>query len=415
MATIISYVKGTVYRHIDRPTFEGELVCPKCGTRDVRLHKYRYRRPQHIHAEKKCRLVIKVPKCQCLNPKCTVKYFTRPIIEARPRARHSQAARGKAKKLYRSGNVSLRGVEAQMREDFHNGAGKSSVLRWHKSELGQDYPELSKLVFSGVLIVDETYSRTAGKRDYVLICVDPINHIAIHLVIEKLDTDSVAEALGAIKDLGANPDVIVSDLAGYYPEAFARVWPKAKRQLCWFHVMQLLNKYLWEAITNYTKKLDKEEAKRIRNMRWKLLSGRERLSEKDVALLRELMASHRDSVLEIGTALRDGLRQVMNLNRGKEEARKALAALLGDGGRELAEGDPALAHIIKLFDTFFEQMITYMDDRQVPRTSNGAERENRAWRAIERKRYGWVTKNGKEAFLVVKQGFRTPARQPPSP
>jgi hypothetical protein len=301
-----------------------------------------------------------------------------------------------------------------MREDFHNSAGKSSVLRWHQDELAQDYPVLSKLTFSHVLVVDEVYSRTAGQKDYVLGGVDPINHTTVHVIIEKLDANSVGEALQVIKDLGANPQVIVSDLASYYPEAFAQAWPKAKRQLCWFHIMQLVNKYLWEAISNYTKKLDKQEAKRIRKLRWKLLSGQERLSEKDVGLLRELMASHKDSVLEIGTALRDGLREVMNLNRGKHEARKALETLLANGGRELAQSDPALTHIVQLFDNFFEQMITYLDDRLVPRTSNHAERNNRRWRAIERKRYGWVTKRGKQAFLVVKQGFRAPQREPPS-
>lgn len=354
----ITYVDGIVYRHINQPTYDGDLVCPDCQTSDVELHKYRYRKPKHIHAESPCRLIIKVGKYRCLNPNCSRKYFTRRIREAEPHARHSQAAKAKAKKLYRKGNASLREVQTQMREDFHNSAGKSSVLRWHQDELTQDYPEVDKLTFSHVLVIDEVYSRTAGERDYVLSGVDPINHITIHAIIEKLDADTVGEALQVIKDLGANPQVIVSDLASYYPEAFAQVWPKAKRQLCWFHVMQLVNKYLWEAISNYTKKLDKEEAKRIRKLRWKLLSGRERLSEKDRELLRELMASHKDSVLEVGTALRDGLREVMNLNLDKEHARRALAALLGDGGRELAHRDPALAHIVELFDQFFEQMIT---------------------------------------------------------
>jgi len=288
------------------------------------------------------------------------------------------------------------------------------VLRWRQDELESDYPQVTQLGFSHVLVVDELYSRTAGDKDFVLTCVDPVNHITLRLIIDKkLDADNLGDALQVVKGLGAQPQVIVSDLASYYPEAFAQVWPKAARQLCWFHVMQLVNKYLWEAMSNYTKTLDKEEAKRIRKMRWKLLSGQERLSQKDAALLREVIASHQGSVLEIGTALRDGLRGVMNLHRGKEEARKALQALLGDGGRELAQADPSLAHIVELFDTFFEQMTTYLDDRSVPRTSNHAERDNRKFRSIERKRYGWVTKHGKQAFLIVLQGFRTPPRQPP--
>jgi hypothetical protein len=377
------------------------------------LFRYRYVTPKHIHTDKPCRLIIKVGQYKCLNPRCERKYFTRSIKEVQPHARHSREARNKAKKLYRKGNASLREVQAQMREDFHNSAGKSSVLRWHQDELESDYPQITQLSFSHVLVVDELYSRTAGDKDFVLTCVDPVNHITLRLIIDKkLDADNLGDALQVVKELGAEPQVIVSDLASYYPEAFAQVWPKAARQLCWFHVMQLVNKYLWEAMRNYTKTLDKEEAKRIRKMRWKLLSGQERLSQKDTTLLRELMASHQDSVLEIGTALRDGLREVMHLQQGKEEARKALKALLGSGGRELAQSDPSLAHIVELFDNFFEQMITYLDDHSVPRTSNHAERDNRKFRSIERKRYGWVTKGGKQAFLVVLQGFRTP---PPHP
>ena len=345
----------------------------------MHLFRYRYLTPKHIHTERPCRLIIKVGQYECLNPQCERKYFTRPIKEAQPHARHSREAKNKAKKLYRRGNASLREVQVQMRDDFHNSAGKSSILRWHQRELDSDYPQVSQLRFSHVLVVDELYNRTAGDKDFVLTCVDPVNHITLRLIIgKKLDADSLGEALQVVKELGANPQVIVSDLASYYPEAFAQVWPKAARQLCWFHVMQLINKYLWEAISSYTKTLDREEAKRIRKMRWKLLSGRERLSDKDAELLRELMASHQGSVLEIGTALRDGLRAVMNLHRGKEEARKALEALLGDGGRDLARSDPFLPHIVELFDNFFEQMITYLDDPFVPRTSNHAETESSA-------------------------------------
>lgn len=38
--------------------------------------------------------------------------------------------------------------------------------------------------------------------------------------------------------MGADPQVIVSDLWAAYPEALRQVWPTAQRQLCWFHVMQ---------------------------------------------------------------------------------------------------------------------------------------------------------------------------------
>ncbi|MGQ9677240.1 MAG: hypothetical protein ACUVX1_16375 [Chloroflexota bacterium] len=157
-------------------------------------------------------MTIKVGQYKCLNPRCQRKYFTRSIREVQPHARHSREAKNKAKKLYRKGNASLLEVQAQMREDFHNSAGKSSVLRWHQRELESDYPQIAGLGFSHVLVVDELYSRTAGDKDFVLTCLDPVNHITLRLIIDKkLDADSLGEALQVVKSLGAEPTVIVSD------------------------------------------------------------------------------------------------------------------------------------------------------------------------------------------------------------
>ena len=63
------------------------------------------------------------------------------------------------------------------------------------------------------------------------------------------------------------------------------------------------------------------------------------------------------------------------------------------------------------FVQHFEQLITYLDQPGVPRTSNHAERANRHYRACTRPRYGWKTRAGQQALLIVLQGFHgsTPA------
>ena len=57
------------------------------------------------------------------------------------------------------------------------------------------------------------------------------------------------------------------------------------------------------------------------------------------------------------------------------------------------------------FVQHFEQLITYLDQPGVPRTSNHAERANRHYRACTRPRYGWKTRAGQQALLIVLQGF----------
>ena len=57
------------------------------------------------------------------------------------------------------------------------------------------------------------------------------------------------------------------------------------------------------------------------------------------------------------------------------------------------------------FVQHFEHLITYLDQPGVPRTSNHAERANRRYRACTRPRYGWKTRAGQQALLIVLQGF----------
>jgi hypothetical protein len=41
----------------------------------------------------------------------------------------------------------------------------------------------------------------------------------------------------------------------------------------------------------------------------------------------------------------------------------------------------------------------------VPCTSNAAERANRRYRAVARRRYSWKTAAGQQAMLIALQGF----------
>jgi hypothetical protein len=424
----VTIIDPVVYRHIDQPHYLGPLACPPCGTQEIAFHSFRPRIVEHLALEQPTCLVLRLPKYACLNPACAQKYFTPPVAEAAPFAHTSQLLQQTSSQLYRGGKLALRDVETHLRSLLHTGTGKSSVLRWHQTSLGQDYPHPQRLAFSSVLCIDEVYDEVAGRRLPLFCCVDPVAHITIRIPIEKADAESLAAAMQQVRALGANPTVIVSDLWAAYPEALQRVWPKARRQLCWFHVMQWVTRKLARLLKEHAQTLPEEQRKELNRLRFLLLASPEkqtRLSQRQQAQLSAAWELIRGSVVEEAIQLRNDLRVVLNTSADGWEARRQFDRLrqswparfhpwtfrLGEGLPAPPSSEPAtglrayLEEIMAFFVRHFERMITYLDHPGTPRTSNHAERENRRYRQVSRSRYGWKTKHGQRAMLVALQGF----------
>lgn len=424
----VTMVGPVVYRHIDRPLRLGRLACPLCQTEQVAFHSFRHRIVEHLDVEQPTALVLKVAKYACCNAACERKYFTPAVAESAPCAHTSRRLQQTSSHLYRGGKLALRDVEGQMRTLLHTGTGKSSVLRWHQTSLDQDYPHPTQLPFSPVLCIDEVYDHVAGKRLPLFCCVDPVANITIRIPIERADADTLAGAMQQVRALGADPRVIVSDLWAAYPAALRHVWPKARRQLCWFHVMQWVTRKLARLLKEYGESLPKEQRTELNRLRFHLLASPERqahLNERQQCALARAWALIRGSVVEEAIALRNHLRTVLDTSADGWEARRQFDRLrqtwperfrpwtfrLGEPLPDAPPSVPAtglpafLEEIMAFFVRHFAQMITYLDHPGVPRTSNHAERENRRYRQIARSRYGWGTPRGQRAMLVALQGF----------
>jgi transposase len=432
--------RGGVYRQIEHPRQTGPLQCPACGQQPIRLRGWRRRTVEHPGVEHPTYLVLKVAKYACDNPACARKTFTPPLAEAAPYAHTSRVLQQSATRLYRWGKAALRDVEGQLRELWHTGTGKSSVLRWHHRTLADDFPRPERLAFSSVLCIDEVSDRVGGQRQPIFTCVDPIAQITVRIPVARADAASLAAAMEQVKALGAAPRVIVSDLWAAYPEALRQVWPHAERQLCWFHVMQWVTRKLAELLKRSGETLPAEQRKELTRLRFRLLACPPapgdrraerrwaRLSERDRAALARAWDLIAGTVVEEALQLRDALRAVLNESTSRAEARMRFHRLRqgwparfqprawrpGEGPPVPAadpEADGAtglrgyLEQIMAFFVRHFEMMITYLEQPGVPRTSNHAERANRRYRAMARPRYGWKTQAGQQAMLIVLQGF----------
>ena len=459
---------GVAYHHV-RPTLADPVRCPDCaGGRDVlAFHSWRRRTVEHLGIEQPTCLVLRVPKYACRATACPRKYFTPPVAEAAPRARTSRRLRQTAVRRYRRGTAALRAVARDVREDFHTGTGKSSVLRWHQQTVAADFPRPERLPFSGVLCIDEVHDHVAGQRVPTWTCVDPLAGITVRIPIDRADAAGLAAAMRQVKALGADPTVVVSDLWAAYPDALAQVWPRAERQLCWFHVMQWVTAKLAELLKQVGATWPERERKALRRLRFRFLACPEtleaqvragRISRRDQAALAGLWTFLRGTVVEEALQLRDDLRAIVTQSTTRREARARFAALRRtwparfqpqpsrlEGWRPgqplppklpappkqrrppepttdtpqesaaaaaaAAAGTEDLEHFLDDIRTFFlqhfEWMITHLDHSGVPRTNNHAERANRRYRAVSRPRYGWKSKAGHRALLVALQGFDT--------
>ncbi len=438
---------GGVAYHVRQPTVLGPVQCPTCGggREQLAFQSWRRRVVEHLGIEQPTYLVLQVPKYACHAPTCPRKYFTPAIVEAAPHARTSRALQRLAVRQYRRGKLALRDVARHLRDDFHTGTGKSSVLRWHQNTVASDFPRPPRLPFSRVLCIDEVYDHVAGKRVPTWTCVDPLAGITVRLPIERADATSLAAAMQQVKALGADPQVIVSDLWAAYPEALAQIWPRAERQLCWFHVMQWTTRTLAQLLKAYGQTLPEEDRKALSRVRARLLACPDtldrqrqvgRLGARTEQALARAWDLLRGTVVEEAIRLRNDLRAVLNESTSRTQARARFDALRQtwpapfrppqrwlDGwrpGQPLPSRPPDppsppppqglerfLHKIMTFFVRHFEHMITYLDHPNVPRTNNHSERANRQYRATSRPRYGWKSTHGHRAMLVALQGFDT--------
>ena len=421
--------RGAVYRHRE-PTLVGPLACPVCGTPPGAPRHTRIRTVEHPDADQPTYLVWRVGQYPCAQAACPQQYFTPPLVEAAPYAHTSRRLQQSATAVYRQGRAPLRTVAAEFQTQWHTRTSKSSVLRWHQATVAPDYPRPERLPFSGVLCIDEVYDRVNGQKQPVFTGVDPLAGITIRIPVERADAEHLAAAMRQVRALGAQPRVIVSDLWAAYPAALAAVWPRAQRQLCWFHVMQWVTRKLARLLKDYGTTLPADQRKELNRLRFVLLASPEkqqRLGPRAQAALTRAWELIADSIVAEAIQLRNDLRAVLNTSTTRAEARAQFDQLrqswparfqpwtwrpgtpLEPPRAPATEGPTGLRQyleaIMAYFVRHFEMMITYLDRPGVPRTNNHAERENRRYRAVARSRYGWATARGQRAMLIALQGF----------
>jgi Transposase len=232
--------------------------CPHCGRRAPR-QRLCHRRVRSLAYRQVAWLDITYAeyRCRC---RCRKSFRTWPL-DVPPKADYDGAARQAVlDRILRDGLNVARTLQA-MRDDFLLALSEGFVydcLRWKVAQLDLAAHRLLVLQkFSGTLCVDELHLGAYT----LLLATDPLADLPVAFaLVSANDQAHMGRFLRNLKNGGLLPRVVVSDGSGLYPALLAEVWPKAKHQLCVFHVL----KDILEKVRQAVRRLQRGPARRGR-------------------------------------------------------------------------------------------------------------------------------------------------------
>ncbi len=409
-----------VHRHCAPRTFP----CPRCGRRGRRKDVHT-RRVRDIAYREIVILEIEIGEYRA---RCTCcKTFRASLEGIEARAEYTNRVREAVLDRLLDDKMSMEALRQALQRDFHLELSDGFLydcLDWKVRQLDlPGYRQWTLAHFSGTLCIDEIH---LGHRT-LLLATDPLSDFPVAFaLVSANDQGHMRRFLHNLARWGFDPKVVVTDGSNLYPTVLAEVWPKARHQLCVFHVLKDLNDCVFAALRRLRRQLARRGRRKARRGR---LSQRQRrararagATKKEQAYFiwkhRHLIvkrpedysdADHRDlrQMLQTLPALWD-LRyfvlQVYGLfdpELTSKEACRRRTALLKNATFQ-ADEDLARALAMLPLDKF-RKMIAYLHSPagQRVRTNNHVERVNRRLRYLEKVRYKWRRRRTIVRFVVL--------------
>jgi transposase len=371
-----------------------QTPCPDCGGPTKCKRSY-YIHPQDIDLERPTVLQVYREVRECCDPSCEGRIAPELDFVAKG-GRFTKRAKQKAIVSVTEDGMPLERVPQRMWRDFHVHMVKSTVYEWvheeAETDLGEaEYTQWVVSRFSGVVGIDEIHLHDEqGKKQYLVVAVDPINERTILFdLVNSRDSDAIKSFLEQLKEMGIDPAVVITDMWKAYHSALLDVFPKVEHQLCVFHVVQAMMKHTNKVILTCRRELPKETKaqKAVRKELWDgrylLLKANHKLSVRQRRRLEEILDTHQDTVIPKAYKCKEAILTLFRESVNKNDARARRDAIL-----ERFDGVPELKKVCNVIrGNDFEQMIVYLDYENLDKTNNNAERENRVYQKGEKVRY----------------------------
>jgi transposase-like protein len=301
------------------------------------------------------------------------------------------------------------------------------------------------LQFSGILSVDELHLGAYT----LLLATDPIaNRVVGFRLVQVNDQAHLRCFLRALNHWGFVPRVVITDGSPLYPAVLAEVWPKARHQLCVFHVLQEVTRKVLDALRrlrngqkrrgNSGRKrrrgrpsksqqrrrrqrgpTNKEKASFVFKRRFLIVKRSEHLTEREREELLQMYQYLPE--LRILQAFCQEVYQLFNAEQVVRLARRRRTLLLKKSSYQEI---PELAQALGLLkEETFDKLVVFLESPvgQQVKTNNHVERANRTIRFDEKVRYKWRTERSLTRHLCLRLARLLPtipprkAASPPDP
>ena len=399
----------TIERYTISPKF---YPCPQCGrngkrkqviTRQVR-HLAALHRPAWIVA----RVGVYRARCGCCQ------YFQAPIPGVPYKGQYSLEVRNYLANALIRDRMPYRLVQQRLKEEHLLAVSLSYIhdcFVWAHTQINrEEHWQFVLANFSGVLCIDEVHD--SGRT--ILFATDPLNDFTVAFqLVEVNDQPHMDDFLQRLKARGLQVVVAISDGSPLYKDSLQSHWADIEHQLCVFHVIKEVNKLILDGVRAAKNSLrrqgnkgrkkrpgrpckrlqqqrqrrqgmsKKEQATFIWEHQYLIVRKEEELSEEDRDDLARLFALAPQ--LEVFRRFNQQFYRLFEKGITQQQARYRRTRLVNNPDY-LA--NPLLARAIKkLAKDKFEKMIVFLAWENVDRTNNHVERNNRAFRMLQKTRY----------------------------
>ena len=398
---------------IERRTIKSKYYpCPQCGKKGKRK-RVTTRRIAHVSTLHRGYFIVAevgVYKARC----GCCKYFQAPVPGVPYKGRYSYEVRNTVANALIRDRMPYRSVIGRMREDHLLDLSLGYIhdcFLWAHAQINREaYWQFVLSNFSGVLCLDEVHD--SGKT--ILFATDPLGDFTVSFqVVEKNDQAHMDAFLQHLKDRGLHVQVAITDGSPLYKDSLQSYWRDIEHQLCLFHVIKEVNSLILDgvrAIKNGlrrqgnkgrkrrpgrpTQKVQqqrqrrqqmskKEQATFIWDHQYLIVRKEEELSDQDkddLALMFTIAPE-----LELFRRFNAQFYRLFEKGISQQTARCRRTRLVNNPDYQ---ANPFLARALKkLARDRFEKMIVFLSWENVECTNNHVERNNRAFRMLQKTRY----------------------------
>jgi Transposase len=282
------------------------------------------------------------------------------------------------------------------------------------------YLDVALADFSGYLAIDEVYNdpfcifSVVDNRRY--------NRLAFRVLDHDPSQDDtrvfLKEFKGRLDSRSLTVQGITTDGSSLYPIALKELWPKARHQLCEFHVLKEISQAILHGLATLRKEMTTQIPKQPRGRPRKerqgqawLLAYRKRcvaelFKHRYLFVRHHLSAAQRKQLRKLTygqpqlRTLRKIMEEVYRLFDRRCRTQTALKKLQKLRKR-VRRFKPLGKSLEKLKNPNLEKALVFLDDKLLGATSNAVERANRRFRKAQKSIYGARTKEHLEQRLAL--------------